>query len=600
MNIIYIITSILLITSYLLIKKKEEKQNIVYSIIISVIIFLTYNIFVCTIMFFAKIRSTLLSLSIFNIIFSILPIYFMVKNKEVQKYYLNKIDLISVIIILIAAITLVIKNYGTNIAIKHGVTDAATHFFAADDFYKYSTLAPEENSDKINWLGCTYLMTGAYVNTGIFFKLFDGIINEVFFLKLYFIFDIFIWILSGLLMYTLLAVGNEKKKDKILALIFTFFYILAYQMNSLFAGFSYLGIGLDIIIGILIIMKIELPKKYRRIFLFFLDFGIMFSYYYFSPIIFITIFWQILKDNKKNGIKIFSLETMWDIVIQLIIPGIIGVVYFIILPLIASDRGAVNYAGAIATDGFIYKNFIGNILPYVLLSEVYLIYNAIKKKNVFLNKLLLLSIIFWAIVYCGYSFSIVSSYYFYKIYYMLFIVLIASSFEMVKVFTDEKKIVRIIVYIFISIYSIGIIFSMITKKSLYIFDVYSNNGEELQSDYALVKENEFKLFDYYNKNINTMNNDDTLWCLPQGNTGRDRWVYSITKNPHCLNEVLSNNKNVTIDTFTKRDKYKYFVVLKNDYNGEYDKIEDEAKRYNLKILIKTAGGMILEKQDLAE
>ena len=71
MNIIYIITSILLITSYLLIKKKEEKQNIVYSIIISVIIFLTYNIFVCTIMFFAKIRSTLLSLSIFNIIFSI-------------------------------------------------------------------------------------------------------------------------------------------------------------------------------------------------------------------------------------------------------------------------------------------------------------------------------------------------------------------------------------------------------------------------------------------------------------------------------------------------------------------------------------------------
>ena len=37
MNIIYIITSIILILSYLLVKKKEEKLNIIYSIIITAI-----------------------------------------------------------------------------------------------------------------------------------------------------------------------------------------------------------------------------------------------------------------------------------------------------------------------------------------------------------------------------------------------------------------------------------------------------------------------------------------------------------------------------------------------------------------------------------
>ena len=101
MNIIYIITSIVLILSYLLMKKEDKKYNIIHSIIISAIIFLTYNIFISTIMFFTYIKSTLLNLSILNIVFSIYPIHTIRKNKEIQKYYLNKIDLIAVIIILV-------------------------------------------------------------------------------------------------------------------------------------------------------------------------------------------------------------------------------------------------------------------------------------------------------------------------------------------------------------------------------------------------------------------------------------------------------------------------------------------------------------------
>ena len=91
MNIIYVITAIILIISYLLMKKKEEKQNIIYSIIISVIIFLAYNIFICTIMFFINIKSTLLNLSITNLIFASMPIYQIKKSKKIQKYYLNKL-----------------------------------------------------------------------------------------------------------------------------------------------------------------------------------------------------------------------------------------------------------------------------------------------------------------------------------------------------------------------------------------------------------------------------------------------------------------------------------------------------------------------------
>ena len=600
MNIIYIITSIVLILSYLLMKKEDKKYNIIHSIIISAIIFLTYNIFISTIMFFTYIKSTLLNLSILNIVFSIYPIHTIRKSKEIQKYYLNKIDLIAVIIILVSTITIAILNYGTNIAVKHAVTDAATHYFAADDFYRYSTLFSRESSDVTKWIDSPYLMTGAYVNTGIFLKLFKGIISETFFCKLYFIFDISIWVLSGLLMYTALSIESKSKRHQILALVMTFFYIFAYQLNSLFAGFSYLGVGLDIIIGIIIIMKSQLKTKNKIAYLFLLNLGIMFSYYYFAPVMFLSEFWYILKTNKTQKIKIFSKKNILEILIALVIPGLIGVTYFIIYPLFIQNNTITNYATAIGTSGFIYENLIMNVLPYLLVSEVFIIYNLLRKTNSYINKLLIVTLIFTFAIFTLFKLEYASSYYYYKLYYMLFLVLVVSTYEMLKIFTEKNKNVQIIVSGILLLYSFGIFSAMVMNKDWYVFDIYLTNGKEIKDDYALIKEKELDLFDYYNKNINTMTNDDTLFCKTRGNTGRDRWVYSITKNSYNLNNALSNTGVTTVEKFVKNSKYRYFVLLKNDYGGDYEKVQDDVKQYDLKILIQNSAGMILEKQDLAE
>ena len=600
MNIIYILTSLALIISYLLLNKSEKKENLIHSVIISVILFLTYNIFITQVMFFVHLKSTLLNLAIVNIAFSAVFITKEIKTKTIQKYYINKLDIIAVIIILGLAITIVIMNYGTNIAVKHAVTDAATHYFASDDFYRYSTLFSRESSDTIKWLNTPYLMTGAYVNTGIFLKLFKGIIDETFLVKLYFIFDMFIWMLSGLLMYTALSTNFKNKKHQILALVLTIFYMLAYQLNSLFAGFSYLGVGLDIIIGIIIIMKSEIKTNYKISSLFLLNLGIMFSYYYFAPVLFLAQLWYILATNKKQNIKIFSKQNIFEILIALVIPGLIGVIYFIVYPLMQANNKAFDYVGAIATDGFIYEDLIMNIFPYLLLSEVYIIYIAFKKKNTFIDKLLYLTVIFTLLIYMLMRLEFVSSYYYYKIYYMLFLVLTVSSYEILKIFVDKGKNVTIIVSGVLIIYSFGIFSAMILDKNWFVFDIYLTNGEEIKDDYALIKDKEFYLFEYYNNNINTMQNDDTLFCKTKGNTGRDRWVYSITKNGNNLTNALTNDKITTVEKFMENSKYHYFVLLKNDYGGEYDKVQDEVKRYNLKILIQNSAGMILEKQDLAE
>ena len=599
MNIIYIFTLIVLFTSYLLVYKKEEKSNLLFSIIISSILLIGYNIVICTVMYFISIRSTLLNLSICNLIFSILPIVNIIKSKKIQKYYIKLVDIIAFIMILILTITIVYANYGFPLKLKHGVTDATTHYFAADDFYRYSTLLPRENSDKINWIGISHIMAGAYINNGIFLKLFDGIVSEVYFSQLYFLFDIMIWILSGFLMYTLLAINSKKLKHKILALVFSVFYILAYQLNSLFAGFSYLGVGLDIIIGILIIMKSDMPKLYKRIGLFFLNFGIMFSYYYFAPVIFIAVLWQIVNDNKASGKKFINLEIITDILITLFMPGLIGLIYFIILPIFQTANGPINYFTAIGTEGFIYENLYTNILPYLLLAEIYLIFNFIKKKDIFNDKFLFLNILFLIIIFIGLKLGIVSDYYFYKIYYMFFIVLITSSYEIIKIMTEKSKKINIIIYILITIYAIGIFVAIVFRKNIYVYDIYKNNGEEINKKYEMVTGAELEILDYYNKNINNPDETEksTYFCKTQGNNGRDRWIYSILKNPNNFIDAYTAELTDSLDKFME-DSTEYMVVFKTDYNGDYDKlVNEDVEKYNLKILIQNESGMILQKQN---
>ena len=96
-----------------------------------------------------------------------------------------------------------------------------------------------------------FFMPGAYINTGILFKIFSGFIGETYFCQLFFIFDISIWFLSGILMYVFLS-----KNKKIIPLIFSIIYMIGYPLNSLLSGFSYLSLVLDIIFSNSVLVKL--------------------------------------------------------------------------------------------------------------------------------------------------------------------------------------------------------------------------------------------------------------------------------------------------------------------------------------------------------
>ena len=182
---------------------------------------------------------------------------------------------------------------------------------------------------------------------------------------------------------------------------------------------------------------------------------------------------------------------------------------------------------------------------------------------------------------------------------MFFIVLISSSFEIIKLMTEKKKKINIIMYLLITIYAIGIFIAIVFEKNFYVYDIYMNNGIEIHKKYEMVTGAELEILDYYNKNINNPDETEksTYFCKTQGNNGRDRWIYSILKNPNNFIDAYTAELTENLDKFMQ-DSTEYMVVFKTDYAGDYDKlVNEDVKKYNLKILIQNESGMILQKQN---
>ena len=580
MNIIYLLTIFIMIILHILIYKKEEKENLLKWIAITIVINFCYNIFVCVILSFIKIPSTLITLSILNIIISIMLGIKIYKDKKIQKYEISKIDILALILMGIIVIVTVIKQYGIPINIKHEITDATVHYFVADEFYHYSQLLVNGNSDILNMWHVDFFMPGAYINTGILFKIFSGIISETYFCQLYFIFDISIWFLSGILMYVFLS-----KNKKIVPLIFSIIYMLGYPLNSLLSGFSYLSLALDIIIAILIVNREEIHKYYKIILMFLLNFGMFFSYYFFAPVVYLAIFLQIIIEIKKNNEKIFSKENIIKILYTLILPGTVGVLFFVVFQFLKFNTNPVsNSANIISKNGDIYMNFIGNVIIFLLLSIYQIIY-CIKNKKVKLeNIMLILNIIFLAILYIGMKTEKVSEYYYYKTYYLLWILLISVGYFGLEKITQKRKLIS---YMCLGIYCTGLIATSITNQSLYLLDIYRENDRMIQEDKVIISFEELELLNHYNTNVNTIK-QDTYVTVTTGS--RAIWIYVITRNPYIYIDLAFGDNVIDIEQFLQTDN-KYFVLLKNDYKGDYENLNLE----NVKVLFENEAGMILEK-----
>ncbi len=584
MSLIYILISLITITIFIVLKKTNKKENIVLWIILSIILLMCFNIFVTLIFSIIKIKSTLTNLSIAQIILIIPMIRQIILKREIQKFYIKKYDIIISILLLILIVIIAIKQYGFPFNIKYIITDGSVHYLATIKFYNESDLLSNAKFDGVS--NFSTFMTGAYVNCGIFLKSLSSFITIKNYYTIFVIFDLVVLFLSGELFYLLISQKLHKKSEYILAYIFTIIYILGYPLNSTLSGFCYLSLGLDIILAIMLMIKYI--KKGQNITIMLslslLTLGIFFSYYFFVPVVYLAIFIFLIKNINNKKEKILKLNNVLDITYILIFPAILGMYYFFLKEIFTGYYVLPNKA--ISIDGTIYSNVITNFIIFIPLILIYIIHEIKYKKNNFNINMLCLEIIFIMCLWIGKENNKVSNYYFFKSYYLLWILTISISFYSIILLKRKIKQSTIIIFSLVIIYLFGMIFNIVIYKesNIKLYDIYSYNFKHLNEKYT-INYKYLELVEYYYNNL-----EDEKWNIFIIGTemeGEKRWMYSLYQNP--IYQFV--NEKIDIDLWIKEAKEEYLIYYKMDY--DYEPVQND-DRYE--ILFNNSAGAILKKK----
>lgn len=574
---VYLLSIVLLNILFLLIKKSSKKYNLLMWILISLILLFCYNSFIVYVLSTINIKTTLLSLSIVNFVICIFFILYIIKNKSFQKYYIDKLDFLIVILFLIITILIGYFRFGFPLKIVYETSDSGTHFWKCMDFFRQTFLL---NKASVT-IDFSTRVFASYVNVGILFKVMSPIVGYIDLYKVYICYDLATFFLLGISFYFILR-QICSNRDKFLISIASLLYLFGYPLNNLIFGFFYLGHVIILVSLLILILKKynneEFDAKYLIFFVTLINIGICFTYYLYVPIVFITeiiyfIYWFKNKQNLNNKIILKRLS------IIIIIP-IVFLTHYFFLPYIGTTQH--NLISQLTLDGYFYNSWLSNFIVFL----PFIIYFIIKNKNfefeISLFILTLILIVGIAILSC---FNVVVNYYSSKFFYLLWLlsfILIIEMFNLKSVSLLFKKI-YCISFIILFLFSIFNIEDRLVDneklevnkiESSNILDIYSFNFDKIKRPIITFTTEEIKIIkELYNlkaqnviNNFNLEFNQQRIWL------DAFFWTSKMDYPENELYDYITNKEYyfdpLDEDSFYKiSDDYNYYLILYRDIDS---------------------------------
>lgn len=607
MGIFYVLTVIAMIATFVLFKKSEKKQNLINHLILSVICYLGFNILVCMVFGCLNITTNLLFLSIANLIVAAGLGFKIYKDKGIQSFEIRKRDVVGALICLLIVCYMAVDQYAPlSKTVANASVDACMHYSAATNFAdEMKALAKINNTTGYNF---KTMQTGAYINTGIFMNIVRDIIPGWEDYVAFKVFETGIMALVVLSFYMLISDKLKDAKSYIVGMVLLVLYAYAYPYTSLLHGFSYLSVCLMFATALFYMAKVyekgEVNFWVQLAIIVLLGVGIIFSYCLFVPALFAFIcIYVFIKDlgkkEEKSYLKIFKKSTLW-ITGLLLIVTIVSIFYLVIPTFTDSDQNKLT--DAIGFEGGIYKSLYQDFLFYVPFVILF-VYKTIKDKKINFQTIALgliggqtLLMLF------GIIGGIVSPYYYYKMYFLLWILLVDIAVEVMSDL-DENKEMFVMGASYLTIWVMVIMFTLtglegkLKERCPNLFDqrahllagiYYTTNVEGVRNIDAscLVDADRVKLAEAM-QNVE----DITLKNMVVGgmNTNCKAWMYVISRAESggaSINDLQYAVVETKVEDFLKDDSKKYFVL----YTGEkYENTED------YEVVFQNKAGVILRK-----
>lgn len=425
-SIFYLLGVLSLMVSFFLYKKSEKKLTGITWIVLIIIMLNCFHCLTAPVFDLVNLPVNLITVGLVDYAVSAVFWYQIIKKKEIQKYSFSWLDgFFTIGIVGFLVLFTMFRFGGTALNVNFLVADAACHFRETMDFI---------NSQSLN------TMYYEFLNNGLFISMLGPLTTVEYYYKFFVLSEILNLGLSAFIMYGICRRKTDNIFIHFLACVVSCIYLVGYPTNSTIFGFVYLGMCITVIGAIYIVIDMYLEDEINEkicIFMMMIGcLGVALGYVLFAPVVFIAVCLCIFYKQKKNG-KLVSWNTIIKCLITFLIPCVLCILYT--YRSIFNEDNTVSQA--MTNEGGIYRNLYSNFvlfLPGICVGFVL----AIKRKklsfSVFLAPLTLLYTIYLGIKVLG---GTSSTYYFFKMYYLLWLIALVLVFESFVLLEKQARII---------------------------------------------------------------------------------------------------------------------------------------------------------------
>ncbi len=431
-SVLFILSLLFFCMGVFWVKRNENREQAIVWVGASVYLVVAAYAFCAAILFLFRIPLTLGVFTLINLVCGT-ALFLLIRKRGRQKYRISVYDLILLTVLITLAIILMETHYGGKALLwNYYMPDPAAHYRA----------------------GTRYLIEHG-VERMFFAQIFNGIAFEtvlpwIHFDELYHLYvalELIRLVLSGLIFYGCVRRYCNSVPTGIFAIILTVLYLFGYPLNAALYGFCYLQMGIDLIAVLILVgdayNREELPRWYGFVLLMLLMHGLIQCYALFAPAVFVAVGLFLISGYRRKRVHE-----------NVILHGILTAVFLFLLPLLLglwyTYRGIFMQEGltiseGIAQEGLIYRNLYGNFIP-ILPFSILGYYALVKKEKQ--------SLLLWVVpveigatlvmFLAAYLWSRVSGYYFYKNYYLIWMLLLLLAGRSLSVLKEEWK--KLVIY----------------------------------------------------------------------------------------------------------------------------------------------------------
>ncbi len=501
-SMVFLITFSAYFTAFFSVKKSDKKLNALLWLPLQLL--LSYGLIAlsCAVVNFI-LPINLLTVSVICAVWASV-FWYLVLNKGQQRYSLKIYDALAFVIFVAIAVFYALSQFGGDLLPIYETSDPSVHM---------------QNAIKLMQTQKLETMFFAPLINALSFELFGVIVSEVAYFKLFILTDIAFFALSGIMMYSAMALWAKNTKYKLCATFLAAAYMLGYPLNNMVFGFVYLGISITLIITLIAIVRCylndELNHNFSIFYMMILCFSISICYSLFVPLSFVSLLIVgIIRFAKQK--KLFTLDFVFEQLKIFLIPSALFLWYVFL-----SKSG--HSVSALSIDGYIYKDLYSNFF-LLLPPTIFAVYRAIKKKTIGFTQILF--ILTFAAMICIFLLGlegVFSAYYYYKFYYLLW----AACFYLTYVAINElgEENLSFVVTSFACLATAFIV--AITGMDAAIQDITLNFNPSSGA---------YKLFDIYHFNEGKIIENDN-------NERRQEWRQKLELYYYvCANDLNENNQ----------------------------------------------------------